>query len=44
MSSPSTLAQGEQVVYSGNVDHSTHPADLRLLHYNDVYHVEPGSQ
>lgn len=44
MSSPSTLAKGEQVVYSGNVDPSTHSADLRLLHYNDVYHVEPGSQ
>lgn len=26
-----------------NTDTST-PPDLRLIHYNDVYHVEPGSR
>lgn len=31
----------EAVVYSGG-DHAS-PPDLRLIHYNDVYHVDPAS-
>jgi len=34
----------ESVTYSsGRNSNESHP-DLRILHYNDVYHVEPGSR
>jgi 5'-nucleotidase len=33
---------GESVVYGADLAYSRAP-DLRILHYNDVYHVESGS-
>ena len=33
----------ESITHSSNRTDST-PPDLRILHYNDVYHVEPGSR
>jgi hypothetical protein len=36
-------ATPETITHSSNRTDST-PPDLRILHYNDVYHVEPGSR
>ncbi|KXT01928.1 hypothetical protein AC578_2548 [Pseudocercospora eumusae] len=33
----------ESITYSSGAD-TSNPPDLRFLHYNDVYHVEPGSR
>ncbi|KAF7192848.1 Protein 5NUC [Pseudocercospora fuligena] len=45
---PKETANGEEIIdgsitYSSGADTSK-PPDLRFLHYNDVYHVEPGSR
>ena len=37
------MASGESTTYSSGTDTTT-PPDLRFIHYNDVYHVEAGSQ
>ncbi|KAK4540460.1 hypothetical protein LTR36_009206 [Oleoguttula mirabilis] len=34
----------ESITYCSPGTHSTGPPDLRFLHYNDVYHLSPGSQ
>ncbi|KAK4503854.1 hypothetical protein PRZ48_004769 [Zasmidium cellare] len=34
--------EGESITYSSG--NTSNPPDLRFLHYNDVYHVEPGSR
>ena len=34
----------QSTIYSDSNDLSTGAPDLRLLHYNDVYHIEAGSQ
>ncbi|KAK5126014.1 hypothetical protein LTR85_011369 [Meristemomyces frigidus] len=36
------LAPGESITYSSGA--TTGPPTLRLLHYNDVYHLDPSSQ
>ncbi|KAL9078154.1 MAG: hypothetical protein Q9157_002912 [Trypethelium eluteriae] len=37
-------APDQEVTYSGGDANPGSLPDLRLLHYNDVYHIEPGSQ
>lgn len=37
---PSVATDGLSVTHAAN---QTGPPDLRLIHYNDVYHVEYGS-
>ena len=39
----STNTTPETITHSSNRTDATAP-DLRILHYNDVYHVEPGSR
>jgi hypothetical protein len=39
---PKTLTAEEQIIYSPANIPAT-PPDLRLLHYNDVYHIDSGS-
>lgn len=34
--------EGEQIIYAPEVSPTT-PPDLRLLHYNDVYHIDASS-
>ena len=34
----------QSVTYTDSNEYPSSPPDLRLLHYNDVYHVEAGSQ
>lgn len=39
---PQTVSAEEQIIYSP-ADTPTTPPDLRLLHYNDVYHIDASS-
>ena len=38
----SATQDGESIVYGAELVYNR-PPDLRILHYNDVYHVEAGS-
>jgi 5'-nucleotidase len=38
----SELQRGESIIHGSELNYSR-PPDLRLLHYNDVYHVEASS-
>ena len=40
----SLTSSTESVTYSSGRNTNDGPPDLRILHYNDVYHVEPGSR
>jgi 5'-nucleotidase len=38
------LDKGESITYSSpDVPNINRPPDVRILHYNDVYHVDPSS-
>ncbi|KAI9690082.1 MAG: hypothetical protein M1820_010021 [Bogoriella megaspora] len=42
--SRSSEVPNESIAYTDSEKEPTNSPDVRLLHYNDVYHIEPGSQ